>query len=316
LDPSIPASHLSPVTSHDRLEAVSDMDKSLIWPTGVVVFLSITVPKPPPLKISLHLLRVFILLYSLVAMYPFYDYLVQKAPSWSGLELTSDEKKRIEGPPGHVVGMVIWQLLAFAQGLSYGRLQKLHNAVGYLGYAVLFWCMWETSTNAMFVFLPSKPALLASATLGREPTLWEIVAFANVFSIGLLLPVGVILHAYFALLALYGKKRNGRIHAHHMLCLMSWVVAPGVQRLIISKLWAPLNATPFENNEVIILIQVYSFFAAGSIFLAVNSLFYATLPVQSRGETGVEFMRRLWVVFTVWGPCACWVLGVDPWLTL
>ena len=171
----------------------------------------------------------------------------------------------------------------------------------------------EISTNAVFVFLPSKPALLALATLGREPSNWETFLFSNCFALGLGVPIGVALHAYFAMTSLFSAPRSGRLHAHHMLCAMCWIIGPGVMRLIIQMLWEPLGIRPFEDNVATIGLQNVSFFLTYPIIVICKLFFYSSLSPDLRKSAGVEIMRRFWIIHPLWGAVACWMLEVDLW---
>lgn len=143
------------------------------------------------------------------------------------------------GPPGHVVGMFLWSALSIFQAVTFKRAQRIHNYVGYVGFFVLFLCIVEVHTNSAFLFLPSKPALLAKATLGRDTvTPWETFLFTNCLIFVLFLPIAITLHAYYALDAvLFRKAKSGRLHAHHILSTMVWMLAPGLLRFAMKALW-------------------------------------------------------------------------------
>ena len=162
------------------------MDSNAVYGTAAVLFVTSASVLPDmrlePVVGSRGLANLTVLL-SLACIYPFFTYLMKWSPSWTGLSLSDEEKVRIEGPPGHIIGMVVWFVLSLLQALTYRRLQRVHNALGWVSFAVLGLCILEICTNAIFVFLPSKPALLAKAVLGLggDVSSWQTFLYTNCF---------------------------------------------------------------------------------------------------------------------------------------
>ena len=78
--------------------------------------------------------------------------------------------------------MFVWFVLSLLQALTYRRAQRVHNALGWVSFAVLGLCLLEICTNAIFVFLPSKPELLAKLVLGlSDVSAWQIFLYTNCF---------------------------------------------------------------------------------------------------------------------------------------
>jgi len=252
---------------------------------------------------------------ALISIYPFISYSLNWSESWTGLKLTEEEEAVILGPPGHVYGMFLWFALSLFQAVTFKRAQWIHNYVGYVGFFVLFLCLVEVTTNAIFVFLPFKPALLAKSTLGRDTvTVWETFLFSNCFAVPLLLPLAVLGHAYYAFEAVvFRKMRSGRLHAHHILSTMVWMLGPGILRLAMKPIWKASGSVPFDRKEDAIQVQMLGFHISGVALVTILSLIHSTLPIRLREDASVKNMRWMMIIPVVHGGFACWLLGVKPW---
>lgn len=258
-------------------------------------------------------------LYSLLALSPFVAYLVT-GESWTGLSLDESDTARIVGSaqrPGHAFGMFAWFAVSMAQLLSYKRAQRWHNRAGMLAFGVLAFCLVEIAANAIFTFLPAKPELLAQAILQSDHvSTLDVAKFSSAFSVGLLLPVGVAAHGWFAYAAIAGAgPRNARLHIHHSASLICWILGPGAQRLIIRGLFAATECKPFGDPRDVMRVQIVSFHLAGFAVLTQLSLLVATLPPKLKDDSSVWLSRKILLGSVMLGTAASGLLGVEPWPT-
>ena len=93
--------------------------------------------------------------------------------------------------------MMAWLVTSVWQMWTYKRHQRVHNSTGHVAVAILGYCVVEMLSNAVFTFLPSKPALLAQAVLRRQDVQgWEIAVFTGYFAVGLIVPIMMSLHGW------------------------------------------------------------------------------------------------------------------------
>mmetsp|Transcript_25976 Transcript_25976/g.53143 ORF Transcript_25976/g.53143 Transcript_25976/m.53143 type:complete len:302 (-) Transcript_25976:247-1152(-) len=253
---------------------------------------------------------------SIICSVPFLAHTLFGQKSWTGLDLTPQEAERIEGSPGHVHLVYCWLLLSVFQAVTFKRLQSVHNVVGKVTMGVCAFALCEISLNAIFVFLPDKPKLLAQAVLGKDDvTVKEILEFTNVFFIGLTLPVGVGAHLFFgASHVLSAAHKNMRLHVHHMLCVMTMMLGPAYTRFVCKALFHELSGTGCKEHgdpKDAIRVQNSSFFFAYFFNSALLHTHYMALSATLKKDKSVEIMRRFWFLYGAYGAvAACW-LGVD-----
>lgn len=250
--------------------------------------------------------------FSFVTLVPFLSTMFRLSKSWTGLQLTNEEKKIIV--PGHIIGLFVWLAISFVQTLTARRMQWLHNKLGLVGFAVIAYCVFELVTNAVFAFVPTKPMLLARATLGRDPSNWEIVMFTNCFIFALMVPFGSAFHGYHAAKSvLWDKERCVRSHVHHVICMMTWILNPGQLRIIIRAIFYFSGCQPFTSREDTILVQTTSFHISATILAVQHWLMFAILPPKLKKKTGTKFMRWFTIPLILWQLASCYILGVNPW---
>jgi len=252
--------------------------------------------------------------FSIITLIPFVAYIFRFSKGWTGMHLNAAEKKIIE--PGHIVGLFFWLTIGTVQTLTVGRAQKFHNKLGVVGFAVISYCIMELLTNAVFSFVPGKPMLLARATFDRNPTNSEIAMFTNCFLFALMVPFGTAFHGYHAAKSvMWAKERSIRKHVHHVICMMTWILNPGLLRIIIRSLHFVSGCQPFTSREDTILVQTTSSHIS-STFLAIHHwLMYATLPKNLKKDSAIVFMRWFTLPVILWQIAACYLLGVNPWHT-
>jgi len=145
-------------------------------------------------------------------------------------------------------------------------------------------------------------------------TIWETFLFSNCFAVPLLLPLAVLGHAYYAFEAVVLRKmRSGRLHTHHILSTMVWMLAPGLMRVVMKPIWKASGCVPFNRKEDSIQVQLLGFHLASAILVIILSLIHSTLPIRLREDASVKKMRMVLVMAFAHGGFACWLLGVSPW---
>jgi len=256
------------------------------------------------------------LVYSVMAFVPFACYFYD-GDSWTAFRSTPEEHSRIM--PFHAAGTMGWFFIGLVQLLLvWSRSWSLHNKLGTVGLGlVLPYCVLENATNAMFVFLPNKPMLLAQSVLGRDDvTAWEIVLHCGPFLMGLLAPVGFASHGWLAARSVWpalGGKRSARLHAHHMSMVVCWMLAAGLVRWWGRWAMVLSGCDLFPDRLLVIKVQATVFLVNGVAVQIVGHLLYLTLPANLRKDAGVLTLWWLQQAQSVLPFLFASYIGVDFW---
>jgi hypothetical protein len=283
---------------------------SASWATVGIVFLALTRICP---SVHFHQIRTQTLANGVAALcllfaMPFFAYSLFGHKSWTGMALSPPEKRRIDGLPGHAVGMYLWLFSSAFQLLS-NKKKAGHKVVGkavFLG--ILPVCLLEIATNAVHVFLPNKPKYLAQFVLQKEDVApSEILAFSNVFSVPLLVPLGVGLHGYFAARNIWPRggdtaKRNIRLHTHHIMCAIVWMLSAGMVRLFLkAAFYLELGGCREHTGDPLdaIPIQAAMCLPTGILLVSLLNGLFMTLPPTLKRDAAVECMRLFWIWYVM-----------------
>lgn len=244
-----------------------------------------------------------------LAAIPFLSFALGLSPSWTGMSLTEEQLAPIAMLHGPIVGT--WLVVGFVQLASWKK-KALHARVGAFGlYVLIPAVLLELFANAAFVFVPHKQVLLAEA-LGLPAQMWWKMLPAH-FS-ALSVPVMLLLHWVFSVRAIRGPKRNIRLHIHHMMGFLTFVLAPGIVRYLIQAVFLGSSCQPFGDPADVMLVQTSAFVLTGFVYFLVATLYFVTLPDSLRSDVSVRLMYWLYLVLWVVPGAfqAYWGLDVLP----
>jgi hypothetical protein len=257
---------------------------------------------------------------------PFLAYLVTGS-SWTGVTLSPDLKTRIEVK--HVVVMFVWfGLVVFQCGSIVGRCYKMHARVGQLTlYAFLPLVLFELYTNALRVFVPEKPILLAQAVRELLPyhtnrptttilSTRQILLYSLPLLYSILVPFTMTIYGY----ASWKSLRQGKLKLHilYSTLLICGSVGPGNVRYYIQLVYwqsqcGRRHDDAVHSNDALIsaLIQTISQGYISLMSIPLVAILYATLPLETRLQNRlVRASFYYYMIHSSFSWLAAWALEV------
>jgi hypothetical protein len=293
------------MATNDICHAADGSDRCVISPTSSFYWLVAFIVILPICFLVFYRLEIrgitsrhyawFGLVSLLSGILPFLVYLATGS-SWTGIELSPDLKNMIDSK--HVVVMFIWfGLTVFQCGAILGRCYRLHARVGQLTlYLVLPLVLIELFTNALCVFVPEKPTLLAQAVRelsyknDEDEQTMKILSTRQLLLYSLpqmystLVPFTMTLYGY----ASWKSLQQGKIKLHilYSTVLICVSVGPGNLRYVIQLVYwqsqCGRHGVVYHTDALSALIQTISQGYISLLSIPLVALLYATLPLEIR----------------------------------
>ena len=220
------------------------------------------------------------ILSSLSSLYPFHIYLNTGLP-WTGLALDDIQTKMIE--QRHVVIMGLWSILSTIQLITmFFPIPAIHRQVGKFTFNILMPLVFiELIANALFVFVPQKPMLLAKVVTGeQDPSIMSIITHTLPFAAGLLTPVAMLI--YYVLAAKAAASKDINLHKIYAILLVVSANGPGGLRYVIRWKFDSSGCPMFKDDQTSILVQALGFGFTGIFLVPLTALIYTAFPMKDR----------------------------------
>ena len=231
------------------------------------------------LRLSSRQLAGIGVLWFTIGAIPFVTY-VLTGISWTGLQLSEIHRTMIESK--HMIVLFAWLTTGLIQmgAISVGA-RKVHSWLGNLGQNILLpVVLIELGTNAVFVFLPDKPVLLAAALLERQPTLVEAVGYTFCFTVALCTPVYMALYGWLSHRAL--QDRQYALHGIYMALVVVHSIGPGILRAIIRGVFVSSGCLGTSSKTIVLVVQSISFNWEVLVRGLASAFPYGCIPLSTR----------------------------------